>query len=145
MNESERTPTASAVRANVVMPGPMPAGGPAHSKRETWRSICIGAFYHPRLRGWRRRDGLTQPGAETPSVTPKADLLSGHDDMSAHGLVYGLGAEIAGCKIGIVLEGSEGDKSVIDRSAGNTQPAEDVREACGHLGPEHQWFDKSLA
>src|SRR5689334_14795928 len=45
MNDKVRTPRPSARRASVATPGPMPPWAAAQSKRETWRSRCIGRFY----------------------------------------------------------------------------------------------------
>src|SRR5204863_3869036 len=45
MNDTVRTPMASARWVRSATPGPMPDGPPAQSNRMMWRSSCIPRFY----------------------------------------------------------------------------------------------------
>src|SRR5438067_12977055 len=47
MNDTVRTPMASARCVRSATPGPMPDGPPAQSNRMMWRSGCIPPFYTP--------------------------------------------------------------------------------------------------
>src|SRR5436189_1628811 len=47
MNDTVRTPMASARWVRSATPGPMPDGPPAQSNRMMWRSSCIPSFYTP--------------------------------------------------------------------------------------------------
>lgn len=44
-----------------------------------------------------------------------------------------------------MLDGGERHQRVVDRAAGDPEPAEDVGQASGQLGPEEQWLHEPLA
>jgi hypothetical protein len=67
-------------------------------------------------------------------------MMTGSD-----GLVGGLGTGVARGQGGAVLDDGERHQRVVDRAAGDPEPAEDVGQASGQLGPEEQWLHEPLA
>ena len=62
MNDSVRTPMASARCARSATPGPMPAGPPAQSKRETWKSRSMLSSRRSRTPSMLATPRLQRPG-----------------------------------------------------------------------------------